>query len=816
MTFARKIGLAFLLLSSLTVATGGIGLLFIQRVMNAFRSIPGSEAPVVGGLADLNRYLKQAVAISQAISSDQQVEGLLEQRRVFTRATREFERSFERIRRELGDEASVRALEEIKAEQSLLSQQTHALIDALLDVLQAQAAYRQTLDSSQRQWSALAEALREAITGLTGAAAAEESPGAILPLLLRTQHSVLESKLALQEYLAWEEDADPVGKAAQVRRLVGESSQAASALLAAAESPRTRGVLAGLRERLDAWAEGLTASAGLLALRRELAELDARMDQMADRTEAETRETLRLLDDLIAMGSRLAMSRADRGFVTAAPGLLLLSLSLAAGLSVLLAVVLSHAISRPVKRLIAVTEAVGRGDYSAVLPTAAGDELASLGASFNRMLAEIRRSQQQVRQLNAGLEQRVRERTEALEEEIRQRQKVEDSLRDSEIRYRTLIENFPAGAIILIDRRRRVVALGGRSLMLLGERESLAGQEVYGLLPPPLQDVVPPRLEAAFGGVKQEFEHDLGETSWRIFVVPNPPTAGGGIETITVLAMDVTEARRAEREMRRKQDQLVQADKLASLGVLVAGVAHEINNPNQAIMSVGQLLQRAWPDIRSLLETCRADGQDLLVGGLPCADVLRTLGGHLDGIVQSAQRIDTIVKGLKEFARQDAERMDQPVDLTRVVQSALVLLSNMLKKATENLRLELAQDLPAFRGNTQRIEQVVINLVQNACQALPDRRAAITIRTYPSELGREAVLEVVDEGEGISPENMSKVRDPFFTTKREMGGTGLGLSVSSTIVHEHRGELEFLSHPGKGTTVRVVFPADAVPQRGHQ
>jgi signal transduction histidine kinase len=150
--------------------------------------------------------------------------------------------------------------------------------------------------------------------------------------------------------------------------------------------------------------------------------------------------------------------------------------------------------------------------------------------------------------------------------------------------------------------------------------------------------------------------------------------------------------------------------------------------------------------------------------------------------------------------------MMQIVNLNMVVKSSLILLGNMVKRATDNLTVELSPRIPTFHGNTQRIEQVVVNLVQNACQALENRSRVISISTDYDEERQRVVLEVRDQGEGIPPENLTKICDPFFTTKREGGGTGLGLSVTSTIVKDHHGELEFHSEPGNGTTVRVLFP----------
>jgi polar amino acid transport system substrate-binding protein len=196
---------------------------------------------------------------------------------------------------------------------------------------------------------------------------------------------------------------------------------------------------------------------------------------------------------------------------------------------------------------------------------------------------------------------------------------------------------------------------------------------------------------------------------------------------------------------------------------------------------------------------------DFLVGGTSYEALRESLGDHLRSIVGSAKRIETIVSSLKGFARQDHTDMSQLVNLNVVVKSALVLLSNAVKKATDHLTVDLYPELPAFRGNAQQVEQVVVNLVHNACQALADRRQPISIATRLD--GEGVAFEIRDGGRGIPPDQLERIMDPFYTTKRESGGTGLGLSLSATIVKEHGGGIEFASEPGKGTTARVWFPA---------
>ncbi len=273
------------------------------------------------------------------------------------------------------------------------------------------------------------------------------------------------------------------------------------------------------------------------------------------------------------------------------------------------------------------------------------------------------------------------------------------------------------------------------------------------------------------------------------------------------LAREVAERQRAMEELRLNQAQLIQADKMAALGVLVSGVAHEINNPNGYILLNMPFLKDVYLDSAEMLEQRYREQGDFMLGGLRYSAMREELPGMLDEMLEGARRIKRIVEDLKDFARQeDAPRLE-PLDLNAVARAALRLVDNSIRKTTRRLEVAYAEGLPKVRGNAQRIEQVIVNLVLNACQALPDPGRGIRVSTRHEAERGDVLFTVEDEGVGIPPENLSRLTDPFFTTKRESGGTGLGLSVSAGIVKEHGGSLEFRSEPGRGTTAVLSLPA---------
>ncbi len=269
---------------------------------------------------------------------------------------------------------------------------------------------------------------------------------------------------------------------------------------------------------------------------------------------------------------------------------------------------------------------------------------------------------------------------------------------------------------------------------------------------------------------------------------------------------DITERIEAEKEKERRRVQMIQADKMISLGVLVAGVAHEVNNPNNFIMMNAPILQRVWEGCKPLLERYYEENGEFMLANMPYSRMRQQIPELFKGITVGSRRIEGIVSSLLHYSRQDNSAPLREVELNDVMSESVSLVSNLLKKSTEDFELELAPLLPPVKGNSQRIQQVLINLLQNACQALSDRSQAIRADTYYDSVRGLVVIRVRDEGRGIEPGDSEHILEPFFTTRRNSGGTGLGLAISDGIMKDHGGGLEFESKVGKGTTVEAYFP----------
>jgi PAS domain S-box-containing protein len=272
------------------------------------------------------------------------------------------------------------------------------------------------------------------------------------------------------------------------------------------------------------------------------------------------------------------------------------------------------------------------------------------------------------------------------------------------------------------------------------------------------------------------------------------------------IGRDASERRRIEEQAKLHQQQLMQAGKMVALGTLVSSVAHEINNPNNFIMLNAPLLKETWERVLPILDEYYEEKGSFAIGGMRYPEMRERIPRLLSGITDGSKRIQQIVEDLRDFVRRDASDMSQPVDVNAVLRSAISLLSNMINKSTSHFSVRYAEKLPVLKGNSHRLEQVIINLIQNACQSLPDVRGAISLSTAYDEKTSCIVVKVQDEGVGIPPDVLPRIAEPFFTTKPGSGGIGLGLSISSRIIKEHGGTLVFASEPGKGTTAEIILP----------
>lgn len=424
---------------------------------------------------------------------------------------------------------------------------------------------------------------------------------------------------------------------------------------------------------------------------------------------------------------------------------------------------------------------------------------------------------------NRSLQSQVDQRTRELRNELSERKTVEESLRQSEHKYRELVEN--ANSMILrIDARGRITFFNEFAQRFFGyTNEEAVGKHVVGLIVPEFESQTGRDLSNLISRVAEsptEFTYNENENvkknGDRVWVAwNNRPLfdSAGNLLEVLCIGSDMTERMKARERERHHQAKLAQADRLATLGTLVSGIAHEINNPTNYISLNNENLKDIWQGIKEVLDTHDNDSCQLNIAGLPYRDIRTETDRLITAISGGTDRIKAIVKGLKEFAGSGPMFEDRKVDLNAVVNAALLITNTTIKKATDCFFCDLSSEPVEFRGSFQAIEQVLVNLIANACQALTDRTSQLTIRTESDRENKIGRLIVQDTGKGIAPETLKRIFDPFFTTRRNNGGTGLGLSVSYSIVKDHGGVIAVNSEEGEGTMVTVSLPhyAESAP-----
>jgi two-component system NtrC family sensor kinase len=241
-------------------------------------------------------------------------------------------------------------------------------------------------------------------------------------------------------------------------------------------------------------------------------------------------------------------------------------------------------------------------------------------------------------------------------------------------------------------------------------------------------------------------------------------------------------------ELEHHEEQVIQSGKIAAIGTLTSGIAHELNNPINNIVLTAEALKEDFSQL----------GQEEALG-------------MVEDILEQSEKASGIVRNLLDFARSEQPELE-PTSIPQVIRDTLKLVQNQLALSGVEAEVDIAPDLSPIDGDPKSLQQVFLNLFINAIQAMKDG-GVLTIRAHPEDGHRQLKVEVTDTGQGIDPEDLPHIFEPFFTTKQVGRGTGLGLSVSYGIVRKHGGQIEVKSQKGRGTTFTVSFPAPEAKER---
>ena len=277
---------------------------------------------------------------------------------------------------------------------------------------------------------------------------------------------------------------------------------------------------------------------------------------------------------------------------------------------------------------------------------------------------------------------------------------------------------------------------------------------------------------------------------------------------VIIIARDIAERKRLEEERSKIQARLIQANKMTSLGLMVSSLAHEINNPNNTIMFNLRRFATTWQDIQPILMEFYEEQGDFTIGGMPFSELSDIYPQLIAGTLESSEMIKAIVENLKGFVRQSTDTLDFNVDVNDVVRSAVSLLQSQVRKGVGRLEIDLAENLPRVKGNPQKLIQVMVNLFSNALEALTGDDQGVRVYSSFDRTDSLLKLTIEDEGNGMTEEQIRNATEPFYSTKHDSGGTGLGLTITKMLLDEHGADLSIESTPGQGTTVTVAIKAE--------
>ncbi len=386
-------------------------------------------------------------------------------------------------------------------------------------------------------------------------------------------------------------------------------------------------------------------------------------------------------------------------------------------------------------------------------------------------------------------------RSEALALELQQREMAEQKIRSLSHQFQAVLNGIPHGMTIFDNQMQCLWSNDNNQLLSHSKLHCVDG--------------TPFDLATSVKSVitsKKSFIADMGYLAqyWQMQIHPITD------EQAVVLLEENTE----QQHLRQANDE---ASRLASLGELSAGIAHEINNPTGIIIHSIALFSEAMKDLQPAADYYQQQNPFWLVAGLDPQAAFAEISHSTEVVEESAKRISRIVNDLKRYALPNLASNHQAIGLNEVVQVAQRLTANQLKRY--QVRIELAEPSPKINGDAQQLHQVMINLIQNACHATPPGDGVIIIKTFSTDTA--AGISVQDNGSGMDKATLKRITEPFFTTRRSHGGSGLGLSVCSRILKEHHGHMKVTSTVNEGSCFSLTFSLlvqeglDASPMTEH-
>jgi PAS domain S-box-containing protein len=397
---------------------------------------------------------------------------------------------------------------------------------------------------------------------------------------------------------------------------------------------------------------------------------------------------------------------------------------------------------------------------------------------------------------------------EGMARDITEQKQAEDALKKSEARYRRLVDSMNEG-LLEVDEDWKIVFVNQRYCELLGISEaSLVGKDIRDINAQYTAENMKPaalrQIQVREQGKNTPYEIEFNRPDGRKIWLRASPRAvtdpRGNFRGSVVIITDITESKKAQEKAKQQEQQLIQADRLASLGVLVSGIAHEINNPNNFISFNLPILRDYLNELIPVIDKISPNSEFF---GMSYGEFRKELLDLLDDMEHGCRRISAIVSGLSEYSRNKCSTEHTWIDLGTLIRKVYGFCQGEIKKNVKSFEVIIPERLKMIYTDPHALEQILMNLLVNAFQALNknDSRVWLEVLSDTDPL----ILEVRDNGCGIDKTALEKIFDPFYTTKPPGEGTGLGLYICHNLVKALGGRIEAESEPDAGSTFRVVL-----------